>query len=73
MKKTLLTLLLIASLFPARAQLFGPESLGGALWGGLIERDANIAFFVPLINVAMCCHDFLQQPPLKPWGFPWRL
>lgn len=27
---------MVAAMFPARAQLFGPESLTGALWGGLI-------------------------------------
>ena len=36
MKKILLTFLTVATLFPARAQLFGPESLGGAFWGSLI-------------------------------------
>ena len=36
MKKLLLTISLLAALLPARAQLFSPSSLGGALWGGLI-------------------------------------
>lgn len=36
MRKSLLALLAVTALLPARAQLFGPESLGGALWGGLI-------------------------------------
>lgn len=36
MKKLLLTILMLAALLPARAQLFSPSSLGGALWGGLI-------------------------------------
>ena len=36
MKRTLLTILVLAALLPARAQLFSPSSLGGALGGGLI-------------------------------------
>lgn len=36
MKKLLLTILVLAALLPAPAQLFSPSSLGGALWGGLI-------------------------------------
>ena len=36
MKKMLLTILTMAALLPARAQLFSPESLSGAFWGGLI-------------------------------------
>jgi uncharacterized protein YcfJ len=41
MKKILLTCLAVAALLPARAQLFGPESLGGAFWGSLIGGIAG--------------------------------
>lgn len=41
MKKLLLTLLTATALFPARAQLFGPESWGGAFWGSLIGGIAG--------------------------------
>lgn len=36
MKKIILACLTSATLFSAQAQLFSPESFGGALWGGLI-------------------------------------
>lgn len=41
MKKILLTCLAVVVLLPARAQLFGPESLGGAFWGSLIGGIAG--------------------------------
>ena len=41
MKKLLLTCLTVAALFPARAQLFSPESLSGAFWGSLIGGIAG--------------------------------
>lgn len=41
MKKLLLTLLTVAVLLPARAQLFSPSSLNGALWGSLIGGIAG--------------------------------
>lgn len=41
MKKLLLTLLTGAALLPARAQLFSPSSLNGALWGSLIGGIAG--------------------------------
>lgn len=41
MKKILLTCLAVVALLPARAQLFGPESLGGAFWGSLIGGIAG--------------------------------
>lgn len=41
MKKILLTCLTVIALFPARAQLFSPESLSGAFWGSLIGGIAG--------------------------------
>ena len=41
MKKTLLTCVASAALLSAPAQLFGPESIGGALWGSLIGGIAG--------------------------------
>lgn len=41
MKKILLTILTVTVLFPARAQLFSPESLSGAFWGSLIGGIAG--------------------------------
>ena len=41
MKKLLLTLLTVAALLPAHAQLFSPSSLNGALWGSLIGGFAG--------------------------------